>query len=749
MENSSRIVQLFAKVAENTDQCYDFDIQGNLDLFMRCERNQLNFSEAAFLIFDAARIYGRKVDYVEQILLDFNRRSATNIANAIAEKQKELDETDNNAAATATGKKDKRKDEQEKREKEKEKALKRAKRMCKVTNKIEFKPKPFTIGTPLQISLNLHEERSELDLEDDYDQVRMKNVFPRINVLQSNLQNNNTFYDNLNIEEHCENLDALRDFRIFMDTIDEPIYMRPSKGHENDPKYEEECNRARERANQKHSNLYLSAEYVKENYGVTLKDNSDYLNMLKYNEEVERLNLRKLSIEQLTKLKVGTYLNNILHGNKHDGKIPEHDSGIDDMYGDTESHANISDTLADEIDAPMTDISAMDTTNEADSCIGSVNTTLDTSVEQPNTSTDSDIPSAESTLNTSAEQSNATGDSILNSSTEPNTSNEESKVNESDALDRNSRQSLDDGIGGSLPPTSPSRMSEFGGFDSADLTGNNINTINDILHSAEDQNEVMSIAPPKIVKLETNIFQLPENLLRRTRLFHLTEEFDLWVAARKRKIGLNPKDPPSCGKLLKLSSGDIIRTDQDSEADIEEFLGFDENNEMRLESGAMVIDEQNPAQITNRTCSSDSGISPEKVLNADDANAVQTVANTSEVNDSGVADLNSTEDLNSSTETANQTAQETDLSNISDGNIVANSTKIFNETASILTGMDSGFDEMASQLTVNNTTVDGDITNTDAAMDSNLNDTMPECLSPILPDEPPTDEQTPNGNYLF
>lgn len=772
METSTQIVQIFAHVAEHPDQCYNFDIQGNLDKYMGCERNQSNFSQAAFLICDAARIYGRKVDYVEQTLLDFNRRSAANVANAIAEKQKELDEAEQTTTTTTNNNKDtnnkkSKQTEQEKREKEKEKALKRAKRMCKVTSKIEFKPKPFQIGTPEQISLNLYEERSELDLEDDYDQVRMKNVFPRINVLQSNLQSNNTFYDNLNIvEENCENLDALRDFRIFMDTIDEPIYMRPNKNRENDPQYKKECDRFQRRANQKHSNLYLSAEYVKEAYGVTLKDNSDYLNMLKYNEEVERLNLRKLSIEQLAKLKVGTYLNNILHGNKQDEEIPEFDSGIVDDIGCT-------DTLHDDIDIPMTDISAMNTTDEVDSCLESsvnmsiepsdrslnvtseMDNTIPSSAEQTaeslNATTEGDstiqstvsndittdgdntLPSAESTLNSTSEQPSNLTDLTLNASDGANTtSGEASKLDETNEMDRTARQSLDDGLGGSLPPLSPSRMSEFAGFDSNDVIEDSLN-------------------PIKVPELVVNIFKLPENLLRRKRIFQLTEEFDLWMAARKRKVSSNPKDPPSCGKLLKLSNGAIIRTDADSECDVNEFLGFDENNDICTANDAMVVDEVNPGAITNRTCSSDSGISPEKVSNSEDSNSdaklpenvTEQASNTAveTVNDSGVADLSSTSELNNSTEIADQTAQETDISNVSDRNIAANSTKIFDETTSVLTGLDSGFDDLRSQFTENNSTIEdgsGDSSNVNAsneideAIEADSDTLMAECISPIL-----------------
>lgn len=708
MESRVQIVQKFAIVAEHPEQCYDFDIQGNLSKFFHCERSDINFSEAAFLVYDAARIYGRKVDYFEQILLDFNQRSATNVSKALAEVKAAMAEGAENSEKNS---KDKKAEEaREKREREKERALKRAKRMIKVTTKVEFKPKPFEIATSDQISLNIHEQRSEFECEEEFDQLRMKNVFPRINVLQSNLQNNNTFYDNLGIEEgDVENLDSLRDFRIFMDTIDEPIFTRPMTGNKVDPKYEQEYKRSIERANQKHSNIYLPADYIKENYGITIKDNSDYLNMLKYNEEVERLNLRKLTIEQLSKLKVGTYLNNILHGNKQDGKIAEHDSGIDidDMERDCEPPLPELDaehlfdelsTMRDELDVQMTDELSINETSKADD-------TLNLSV----------IPIDETPLNTTeqsehAEQSqqsdllNTTTDSALDKSgDELNSSLEISKDPERTC---NSRQSLDDGIGAS-ECNSPSHLSEldsFEGFNSTDLTAtNDINQlVNDFLTASGDNS---TTPKAKVPELDTNIFALPEKLLRRTKIFALTDEFELWMAARKRKFGLKP-DPPNCGKLLKLSNGVLIRSDPDS--DTEEFLGFDENYALFTAPSTVVEEEPNPATITNRTCSSDSGISPEKPPNSDDVNQSQPNG-TDEVNDSGIADINSSAEttLNSSGEvldttlenasSAEQSVQEADMS-LSDSNINANSTKLFNETASIVTGFDSGFSELESQL---------------------------------------------------
>lgn len=708
MENRAQIVQKFASVAEHPEQCYDFDIQGNLDTFIRCERNDINFSEAAFLVFDAARIYGRKVDYLEQTLLDFNQRSATNISIAMAEKEKE-----NEADAE---KKDKKAEEQrEKREREKDRALKRAKRMLKVTSKVEFKPKPFEMVTSDQISLNLHEQRSELECEEEFDQLRMKNVFPRINVLQSNLNSNNTFYDNLGIvETDVENFDSLRDFRIFMDTIDEPIFTRPLIGNQIDPKYEQEYKRSMERANQKHSNIYLPADYIKENYGITLKDNSDYLNMLKYNEEVERLNLRKLTIEQLSKLKVGTYLNNILHGNKQDGKIAEHDSGIDcdDMDRDCEPPVPDFDvdhtfdelsTLRDELDVPMTDLSTNDTSKEDDTLIASANPSDESTQNAEQLTLNA---SGEMTLNSNGETLNITNDSALETSVDKaNSSLEASKE-----ADRTSglRQSLDDGIGGS-ECNSPSRITEmdsFEGFNSTDLT--DCADIGRILNAAGEPMDVdPAVQKAKVPELDTNIFQLPENLLRRNKIFALTDEYELWMAARKRKHGLGKPDPPIYGKLLKLSNGVLVRCDPDS--DSEEFLGFDENNVFRTAPGLIVQEDKdkNPGAIVNRTCSSDSGISPEKVLNGDEvANQSQiTATNGDAVNDSGFAELNSSTDetLNTTatsdenSENAEKSIQETDLS-LTDANVNANSTKLFNETASILTGIDSGFSELESQL---------------------------------------------------
>lgn len=816
MEGRSSIAKVFAVTADHPEKCYDFDIQGNLDKYVQC-KEQINFSEAAFMVYNAAQIYGRKVDYLQQVLLEFNERSAATIAKAIAERQKELEEADD-AEAAAAAKKDKKKvDSEKQREKEREKALKRAKRMQKVTNKIQFKPKPFTIGTPLQISLNIHEKRTELECEEDFDQLRMKNVFPRINVLQSNLQNNNTFYDNLGIvDKHCDNLDSLRDFRIFMDTIDEPIYTRPSATNQNDTLYEDDYNRSQKRANQKHSNIYLSADYIKENYGIEIKDNSDYLNMLKYSEEIERLNLRKLTIEQLSKLKVGTYLNNILHGNKQDEKIPEHDSGIDDMDAEIEPDNSICDNGVEPMDTSdiqMTDCSMNDTANHTtDNCTPetSLNSTeeLNTTAGDQSTAVDGQLDSTaeqststanETTMDVTSEQLDTTNeqlntsvdtehDSLIDpSNSVANTSLESSKLDESIEADR--RRSLDDGLGGSVcnSPTTSDDLNAFEGFNSTELFNNILNELNaSAVGEAANGNvddPALAVVPAKVVQLESNIFQIPEKLLRRNRLFQLTEEFEVWMQARKRKPERPKPDPPRCGKLLKLSNGDMVRADPDS--DCEEFCGF-EGLEGAYRTAPVTIIEENvpaPAAIKERTCSSDSGLS-EKVGGVQENGEVQTTQNGDAVplqpNDSGFADdscigtndshvenepgtsneLETTavstdgkvDESPNNTVEINESMQATDISGV---NIDANSTQICNDTKSVITAMDSCFDEVDSQMLV-----DG-VDFTEPFNDDGPNDTcLPETqttnadsLSQSAEDQLETGKQTlciklPNCNNI-
>lgn len=425
-------------------------------------------------------------------------------------------------------------------------------------------------------------------------------------------------------------------------------------------------------------------------------------------------------------------MNNILHGNKQDGKITEHDSGIDidDMDRecdppvpdfDCENTLNEFDELSklrDEQDVLMTEASTNDASQILDTLNISAITEDDATMNTTNDiSTDQTLNSTEQTLSitdpaTASEQSslNTTNDSLLAACSDG--ANQSLEISKELERRNSSRQSLDDGIGTS-ECNSPTRLEDailFEGFNSNELGDcTDIDHLSGVLNAAGElinNNDNIILQKEKVPELKTNIFQLPENLLRRNRIFALTNEFEIWMASRKRKYGMLKPEPMNCGKLLKLSNGVIIRCDPDS--DSEEFLGFDENNIIWTAPSTIVM-EQNPATISNRTCSSDSGISPEKALNSvDDCNQMSTISNAAEnVNDSGVAELNSStnESLNDSTAdalnftagNANQTVQETDLS-LSDANVNANSTKLFNETASTVTGFDSGFGELESSF---------------------------------------------------
>lgn len=595
MESRSEIVQKLLYVAEHKEQCFDFQTQVWLEKYEKCKHERINFSEAAFLIISAAKIYGHKVDYLEQMLLEFNRRSAADFK-ATAKDAKNAGAGDD---AAANGKSDEARSKEKAAEKEKEKLQKRQKRLLKLTNKIEFNPKQFTIAAQSQISLNIHEQRTDMD-EDEYEQLRMKNVFPRINILQSNLQNNSSFYDNLGIiEKNCDNLDSLRDYRIFMDTIDEPMDLGmlngdASNGNPNN-------NVLKNRGHEKHFNAYLSAEHIKEKYGVEMPDNSDYLNMLKYGEEIERLNLRKLTIEQLGQLKVGTYLNNILHGNKQDCAIPEADSGMGESLCDSAIEQSTAAESSLNSTAKSTDQSIGEPT--IDQSIGEP--TVGQSMSEPSTSLDcsaiTDMPELMDTTHT-----------------DESTTLEVSQLNESiDERFGEHRHSLDDGLGSSLI-NSPVQIADLDAFERNML--NPVVEVQDIFYPMnkfmempndftvdlkDPMNDMLDPKEAKIVVpvMEFNIFQIPEKLLRKPKLFQLTEDFDLWIAARKRKAGCADDMGPK-GKMFKLSTGAMVRADPDS--DDEELLGFDADMVMRLQKYQAIV--PSPAPIQNRSFSSDSGI---------------------------------------------------------------------------------------------------------------------------------------------
>lgn len=64
------IALMFMEVSEKIDRCFDFDIQKWLDRYeARRHGEETNFPEAAMLVMSAAQIYGRKVDYLEDIIM--------------------------------------------------------------------------------------------------------------------------------------------------------------------------------------------------------------------------------------------------------------------------------------------------------------------------------------------------------------------------------------------------------------------------------------------------------------------------------------------------------------------------------------------------------------------------------------------------------------------------------------------------------------------------------------------------------
>jgi hypothetical protein len=73
--SQEQIVQLFIETSEKIDKCIDFQIHQWLEKY-ESFKEEPNFHQAALLIINAAQIYGRKVDYLEEIVLhmDSDRR---------------------------------------------------------------------------------------------------------------------------------------------------------------------------------------------------------------------------------------------------------------------------------------------------------------------------------------------------------------------------------------------------------------------------------------------------------------------------------------------------------------------------------------------------------------------------------------------------------------------------------------------------------------------------------------------------
>ncbi|XP_055616088.1 uncharacterized protein LOC129762124 [Toxorhynchites rutilus septentrionalis] len=67
--SAEEIALMFMEVSENINRCFDFDLQKWLSRYEALRGKDVNFPEVAMIIMSAAQIYGRKVDYLEDIVL--------------------------------------------------------------------------------------------------------------------------------------------------------------------------------------------------------------------------------------------------------------------------------------------------------------------------------------------------------------------------------------------------------------------------------------------------------------------------------------------------------------------------------------------------------------------------------------------------------------------------------------------------------------------------------------------------------
>uniref|UniRef100_A0A1Y9IVR4 Condensin-2 complex subunit H2 C-terminal domain-containing protein n=1 Tax=Anopheles minimus TaxID=112268 RepID=A0A1Y9IVR4_9DIPT len=72
VSNGDEIAGMLMQVAEKTERCWNFDLQHWLTLYQMVRMQNVNFPEAAMLVSCAAQIYGRKVDYLSDIVVHMN-----------------------------------------------------------------------------------------------------------------------------------------------------------------------------------------------------------------------------------------------------------------------------------------------------------------------------------------------------------------------------------------------------------------------------------------------------------------------------------------------------------------------------------------------------------------------------------------------------------------------------------------------------------------------------------------------------
>lgn len=647
MGTRAEIVQMFMHAAEHIDQCYNFDIQKWLDKYENMENEMRNFSEAAFLVYSAARIYSRKVDYLENVVLEWNQRAEAEAAAVAADKKAAKEEA---AGGTAKSGANDEGDEVEATPKHKEKPRRGTKKLLKSTGRIEFKPKEFTVAELSQISLNLDQQR----IEDEFnDERRLKNIFPRINVLQSNLRSNNRFFENLGlIDADCDNPDTLRDYRLFMDTIDEPIRTSFSCPNiEEIMSYDPSKNGGKPKVVPKelsHCSILFPAAYLKEQYNIIVEDNSDYLNMLRYNEEIRRLNLKDLSVEQLVNLKVGTYLNDVLHGTNVSGRVPpldDHTTTIDAAVLSRllEDHPVLTTTARSETTLGQMDQSSLVLHNFDD--------TAELSTIAPDESTLNDTTMHETTVDESSimdsTQAETTGNATVNTTTPVNDeSMADATINATIETTTNDSTAANDSV---------TVKDELNESEELESMFNAVVQLNDIFHGSNELPSTVDLNGPlgdvlkskeaQKVALTSNIFQLPENLLRRQKIFKLTEDFDLWLAARKRKLGNKPGPGPP--KVFKMFDGTMVMVsgmESDTRSCIsdrsEDFFGFDQHGNISSLSFSVVRTqpECSTTNLTNLTDFNNSELTDPSMhpdMNSTE-NCAGSIVNRAYSNDSGI-----------------------------------------------------------------------------------------------------------------
>lgn len=762
-------MQLCMTIAQHAEKCYDFQIQHWLDEYMRFADEPINYSEAAFLISSVAQIYGRKVDFLEKLVLEFNQRGARDAAKMAARiaannrtdvEKHGNDQTgdENNANAI-----DRAADQPNEVpfvkpiETPKPKSTRLKKKVMK-TGRFEFVPKEFEMVDISEISLNLNPPPR--NPEDEWGSpFRMKNHFPRINVLQQNMRKNNRFYESLELDEpDNEDADILRDFRLFMDTIDEPIPPIDGPDFKAIMAYDPtENNGKRKRASREDAQciVYLPAAYLKEQYDIDLEDNSDYINMLRYNRELKRLKVAEMTIEEVMNCDFGTYLNDILHGTNESGQVaPLTEEETNELVEEAKltNHylsstlpvydpktktydtrpweecarkkrmANRSDDalLLLEEDSTVADTSADTTLNRTDATDANTSDdahfddSLETTIE----------PSADSTLLASADSSLAPNDdsTIVNTSVESadgSTLNVSQNPDES-AVDANTTGETTANTLGDTSCLTTTTTTTEGELSIDQNTLMSTMEMNGMLSPMNVDGEAGQMAHTELIDsfsamfkviepipLTSNMLQIPEQLLRRPKIFKLTEEFEIWMAARKRKSMANLE--PKGTKMFKMFDGTMVMVNnpngyaQSTISDIEDFFGFDEfGNISALSLSDRARFESLRLSCDSSICGEFSGFDDRDLSTEQgegDPSQPGAIVSRSFSNDSGIADKNAAlTGIESSIPTDVQSLDQFEISSLdqaSQGNSNLDDLSVCTKEA-CLTVADSGFSEIES-----------------------------------------------------